>query len=43
MENIDKFIQNCKKFGLKDGDLFQTADLFESQNMSQVCTMYTRV
>jgi len=36
MENIEKFLTGCKKFGLKDGDLFQTADLYECQNMSQV-------
>ena len=36
MENIEKFLTACKKFGLQDGDLFQTADLYECQNMSQV-------
>jgi len=36
MENIEKFITQCKAFGLKDGDLFQTADLYEVQNMAQV-------
>jgi len=36
MENIEKFLNACKKFGLQDGDLFQTADLYECQNMSQV-------
>jgi len=38
MENIEKFITQCKAFGLKDGDLFQTADLYEVQNMAQVIT-----
>ncbi|KAL5255732.1 hypothetical protein ACHWQZ_G011078 [Mnemiopsis leidyi] len=36
MENIEQFIKGCKTFGLKDGDIFQTADLYECQNMSQV-------
>jgi hypothetical protein len=36
MENIELFIKGCKTFGLKDGDIFQTADLYESQDMSQV-------
>jgi hypothetical protein len=36
MENIEQFIKGCKAFGLKDGDIFQTADLYECQNMSQV-------
>ena len=36
MENIEQFIKGCKVFGLKDGDIFQTADLYECQNMSQV-------
>merc|ERR1719215_1623340 len=38
MENIEQFIKGCKTFGLKDGDIFQTADLYECQNMSQVQT-----
>ncbi|XP_063695109.1 myophilin-like isoform X6 [Bolinopsis microptera] len=38
MENIEQFIKGCKIFGLKDGDIFQTADLYECQNMSQVQT-----
>jgi len=36
MENIEQFIKGCKIFGLKDGDIFQTADLYECQNMSQI-------
>merc|ERR1740131_603959 len=41
MENIEQFIKGCKVFGLKDGDIFQTADLYEVQNMSQVIsTLY---
>jgi len=36
MENIEQFIKGCKTFGLKDGDIFQTADLYECQNMSQI-------
>ncbi|KAL5255733.1 hypothetical protein ACHWQZ_G011078 [Mnemiopsis leidyi] len=41
MENIEQFIKGCKTFGLKDGDIFQTADLYECQNMSQVvATIY---
>jgi len=42
MENIEQFIKGCKVFGLKDGDIFQTADLYEVQNMSQVIgTLYS--
>merc|ERR1712059_107840 len=41
MENIEKFLKACKKYGLQDGDLFQTADLYETQNMSQVLQTIT--
>lgn len=36
MENIEQFLKGCITFGLKAGDCFQTADLYEAQNMSQV-------
>jgi len=36
MENIGKFLDACEKFGVVKGDLFQTVDLYENQNMAQV-------
>ena len=36
MENIGNFLQGCYTYGVKKEDLFQTADLFEGQNMVQV-------
>ena len=36
MENIEQFLKGSITFGLKAGDCFQTADLYEAQNMSQV-------
>ncbi|XP_075246576.1 myophilin-like [Convolutriloba macropyga] len=36
MENIGNFLDACAKFGVKQHDMFQTVDLYEGQNMSQV-------
>ena len=37
MENINNFIAAAESVGCKKMDLFQTVDLFESQNVPQVC------
>jgi len=36
MENINKFQEACKKFGVPDIDVFQTVDLWEKRNLSVV-------
>lgn len=36
MENISSFLAACSKFGVADADMFQTVDLYEAKNMSQV-------
>ncbi|XP_071953215.1 transgelin-2-like isoform X2 [Antedon mediterranea] len=36
MENIGNFLVGCTKYGISTTDLFQTVDLYENQNMSQV-------
>lgn len=36
MENINNFLDACEKIGVKKIDLFQTVDLYEGQNLSQV-------
>jgi len=36
MENISKFLTGCEELGCDKGDLFQTVDLYESQNPNQV-------
>ncbi len=36
MENIGLFLSACEKYGIKAADLFQTADLYDNQNMHQV-------
>lgn len=36
MENISSFLSACSKFGISDSDMFQTVDLYEAKNMSQV-------
>ncbi|XP_054753749.2 myophilin-like, partial [Lytechinus pictus] len=33
--NLEAFIQGCKTFGLKDQEVFQVNDLFESKNIPQ--------
>lgn len=41
MENINNFLQACQQMGMVNTDLFQTVDLYESQNMHQVvCTLH---
>lgn len=37
MENVGKFLSACEAYGLEKQDLFQTVDLYEAQNMPQVC------
>ena len=36
MENIGLFLSECEKYGCYKTDLFQTADLYDNQNMHQV-------
>ena len=36
MENVQAFQEAIKKYGVPDMGIFQTADLFESRNISQV-------
>lgn len=36
MENINKFLEICERIGCKKFDLFQSVDLYESQNIPQV-------
>lgn len=36
MENIGCFLRACEELGVAKGDLFQTVDLFESDNVPQV-------
>jgi Calponin len=36
MENINNFLDACEQIGVKKIDLFQTVDLYEGQNLSQV-------
>lgn len=36
MENIGNFLSGCYAYGVKKEDLFQTADLYEGQNLVQV-------
>ncbi|XP_072178255.1 myophilin-like [Diadema setosum] len=33
--NLESFIQGCKTFGLKDQEVFQVNDLFETKNLPQ--------
>lgn len=33
--NVESFIEGCKKFGLKEQELFQVNDLFEAKNVCQ--------
>jgi len=37
MENIQRFQAAVKKYGVPQEEIFQTADLFERRNISQVC------
>lgn len=36
MENIQAFLSAIKKYGVSDEEVFQTPDLFEARNLSQV-------
>lgn len=36
MENINKFQEACKRYGVADIDVFQTVDLWEKRNIPQV-------
>jgi hypothetical protein len=37
MENIEMFTKACKEYGLTDAETFQTVDLWDGENMHQVC------
>lgn len=37
MENIDLFLRASKEYGLSDAETFQTCDLWDEENMHQVC------
>lgn len=36
MENIGSFLKKASQMGLQAHDLFQTVDLYEAKNMTQV-------
>ena len=36
MENISKFLSGAEKLGVPKHDMFQTVDLYEKKNMTQV-------
>ncbi len=36
MENISRFAQAARTFGLSDSETFQTVDLYEKMNLHQV-------
>ncbi len=37
MENIEMFTRACKDYGLIDAETFQTTDLWDGQDLHQVC------
>lgn len=37
MENIELFTRACKDYGLIDAETFQTVDLWDGENLHQVC------
>ena len=37
MENIELFTRACKEYGLIDAETFQTVDLWDGENLHQVC------
>ena len=36
MENISKFLSGAERLGVPKHDMFQTVDLYEKKNMTQV-------
>lgn len=38
MENIGNFLEGTYAYGCTKNDVFQTVDLYEAQNLPQVCT-----
>lgn len=36
MENLTKFTEACKRFGVDEMDVFQSVDLWERRNIPQV-------
>ena len=41
MENLEKFVKACQKYGMKPDDCFQVVNLYEHQNpWSVVLTLY---
>ncbi len=43
MENINNFIAVARDMGVRPADLFQTVDLYEGSNMTQVLTTLDNV
>ena len=43
MENISNFLEASTRYGVAKTDLFQTVDLYEAENIPQVCVMVTMV
>jgi len=43
MENINNFIEAARNIGVRPADLFQTVDLYEANNMTQVLTTLDNV
>ena len=37
MENIEQFLNASKEYGLSDAETFQTCDLWDGENIHQVC------
>eukprot|EP00727_Mastigamoeba_balamuthi_P004235 m51a1_g13809 hypothetical protein (134) ;mRNA; r:396819-397397 len=43
MENINSFLEACRRCGVNTVDLFQTVDLYEAKNMTAVILCLTAV
>jgi len=43
MENIQAFLEVCESFGLGQHSLFQTCDLYDGSNMTQVQTLISQL